>query len=277
VRVQLVDQRARHVETVERVAIGGERPEGRAGFAHRDRLAVELAGEVGAKVGLEPRHLLRDVEDDARLLFLGRRRVHLGADLAVGDEHVEADRRELGGLRVLARHFLVHRAEAPAAVDLPHPAEDARQAEFLRRHQADRRARAPVRAVLHVRQELDEADHAIGELGLPVERPLRVVLPAIEIIELPAARRLHPLAGRREPGKHVLRVLERVGYVVGLLNCAHPSSWGLSMPGREAWLPAVSDGVTRVRAAGDMPNSARNLAMNSSARLRICICTEICR
>ena len=210
VRVQLIDHGAAHVQTIQAVRVGRERPEARCRFHHGHRLFVDLHAKPGAEIRGDPRHLLRDLEHNARLLFLRRRAVDLRADLTVGDEHIQRDRRELGRLRVLARHFLVHGAKAPPAVCLTHPAEHACEAEFLRRHQHDQRARFPCAAALDVRAQLDETDHAVRQVGPPFERPRRVRLPAREVVELAAACRLHPLARRDLARQHLVRVLDRL-------------------------------------------------------------------
>jgi hypothetical protein len=89
VRVELVDDVAVGVETVERVRVGAERFELRSSrstwrlfrYAFTKRFSSGLL-----------HHRRGGVPDDLRLVLLRGARVDLGAGLAVGDEQVQAQR-----------------------------------------------------------------------------------------------------------------------------------------------------------------------------------------
>ena len=128
VRVQLVDDRAVHVQAIHRAGVGGQRHEARG--AGGDVQIVDQDADPALQCRRGADHALGLVEHDARLVAGGRGRVDLGALLAVGDQQVKADAGRQRALAVLPRHGAIRGAEAPEAVRAL-PAEQAADHERL--------------------------------------------------------------------------------------------------------------------------------------------------
>jgi hypothetical protein len=128
VGVQLVDDRAMHIQAVHGGAVGGQRHEARRGRG--DVQVVDQDADPALERRGRAHHPLGFVEYDAGLVAAGGGRVDLGALLAVGDQQVKADAGRKRALAVLARHRAVRGAEAPQAIGAL-PAEQRTDDEFL--------------------------------------------------------------------------------------------------------------------------------------------------
>ena len=128
VGVQLVDDRAVHIEAVHRAAVGGQRHE--AGGARGDMQVVDQDADPAFEGGRRADHALGLVEHNARLIAARGSGVDLGAVLAVGDQQVQAEPGRQRALAILARHRAIGGAEAPEAVRAL-PAEEAADHECL--------------------------------------------------------------------------------------------------------------------------------------------------
>ncbi|MNF83914.1 hypothetical protein D3C84_662520 [compost metagenome] len=82
-------------------------------------------------------HQFRRAEYLPGLLLCGRSRVHLGAELTVGNEHADANTARNHGFAVLARYFPVAFAEPPVPALLLNPTKGDGEAEQLPRFQGD--------------------------------------------------------------------------------------------------------------------------------------------
>ena len=127
-RVQLVDDRAVHVQAVHGAAVGGQRHE--AGGGRGDVQVVDQDADPALERRRRADHALGLVEHDARLIAGGGGGVDLGAVFAVGDQQIQADAGRERALAVLPRHGAVGGAEAPEPVDAL-PAEQAADHEGL--------------------------------------------------------------------------------------------------------------------------------------------------
>jgi hypothetical protein len=112
--MELVDDRAVHVEAVHGAGVGGQRHEARG--AGRDVQVVDQHRDPAPEGRRAVDHALGLVEHDPRLVAGGRGRVDLGALLAVGDQEVETDPGRERALAVLPRHRAVGGAEAAEAI-----------------------------------------------------------------------------------------------------------------------------------------------------------------
>ena len=84
VRVELVDESAVRIQTVERVLVGAERLEFRICRRYVHVVAEREDPLFERRRGFA--HSLGLIEQDPRLVFLGRRAIHLGARLSVGEK-----------------------------------------------------------------------------------------------------------------------------------------------------------------------------------------------
>ena len=155
VGVQLVDDRAMHVQAVHGAGVGGERHEARG--AGLDVQVVDQDADPALERGRGADHALGLVEHDARLVAGGGGGVDLGALLAVGDQQVERDAGGERALAVLPRHRAVGGAEAPEAIGAL-PAEQRADHERLPGRE---REGLPGPLALGVAQEAEEVDRML--------------------------------------------------------------------------------------------------------------------
>jgi hypothetical protein len=128
VRVQLVDDRAMHVQAVHGAGVGGQRHEARSAGLDVQIVDQHLDPAPERRGGAD--HALGLVEHDARLVTGGGGGVDFRALLAVSDQQVERDPGRQRALAVLPRHRAVGGAEAPEPIGAL-PAEQAADHERL--------------------------------------------------------------------------------------------------------------------------------------------------
>ena len=126
----LVNHHQMRVATFDAVRIARERAKGRRRFPNRNIVRVHFDAERLAKLRRLPRHRLRNVEDDARLLSCRRRGIDFRARLTIGAEHVKRYATRKRRFAVPLRHLVIG-ATKPSMAGVVDPTEDRRQDENL--------------------------------------------------------------------------------------------------------------------------------------------------
>ena len=193
VGVQLVDDRAMHVQAVHGAGIGGERHEARGAGLDVQVVDQHLDPALERRRGAD--HALGLVEHDARLIAGGGGGVDLGALLAVGDQEVERDAGGQRALAVLARHGAVGGAEAAQAIGAL-PAEQRADHERLPGSEGEGLA-GPL--ALGVAQEAEEVDGMLRRLRIEAQAPRRT---AGEVVEMARAGQADQAVGEDLPLGH---------------------------------------------------------------------------
>ena len=193
VGMQLVDDRAMHVQAVHGAGIGGERHEARGAGLDVQVVDQHLDPALERRGGAD--HALGLVEHDARLVAGGGGGVDLGALLAVGDQQVERDAGREGALAVLAGHGAVGGAEAAQAIGAL-PAEQRADHERLPGSEGEGLA-GPL--ALGVAQEAEEGDGMLRRLQIEAQASRGT---AGKVLEMARAGQADQAVGEGSPLGH---------------------------------------------------------------------------